>query len=1073
MKNNILNKKMSRKKNNTILIRILLILFSSLSTVFAQEKLEINTITGTVRDAHTKKPINAAQVSIQDKKTSVVTDEKGQFSIKISGLSDVLIITAYDYNKTEVAVKGRKSLIIELYSDNFNNYFKNIETPLGLIPNSAITSSIKSIDDLSQSTSFTADDALQSTLGGDIRATTRSGIAGVGSALFVRGINSININAQPLFVIDGVIWNNGYDIPTVHTGFYSNPLNYINVSDIESITEIKDGAALYGSKGSNGVILIKTKRSKNQVTKINLNISTGLTDIPGRLPMMGAEDFRTYASDMLGSYSDYLIKSGFSSGAVTSNLSNSDFLKNDPTQKSIYNTYHNNTDWSNEVYQRGVTTNYQINVSGGDDKQMSYLSLGYTNTQGVVKTTDLQRYNFKLNSDLKLTSKLTLGVNIGFSRIERAMLDDGINYYTSPTWLSVIKSPFLSPNTVTLSGEKTTDLASYDGFGVGNPNGLIEYSVNNTTKKDRSNLTIAPVYKISPELSVSTLFDYSMDKVNEGHFTPMYFTIPYYIENRGTSYNDVTSLTMRNTNIYNDTKITYEQTFNKQHHVKALYGWRYTNNYLELDYAEEHNTGANYNTLITGGYSYLNVSGINNYTKSISNYVNLEYDFNKKYLLTATVSLDGSSRFGNNTREGLHLFAQSWGVFPSVHGAWIVSSEDFMKNNELINFMKIHGGYSETGNDGIPDYQSKAYFTSQRFMDKANGLVISNLENNQIQWETTRKWDIGTDINLFNNRLSVSIDYFNGVTSNLLVQALLPDYTGLNYYLNNSGTMSNKGYELSLNIKALNFNKLKWELGCSVGHYENKILELPDGNITTSVYGADVLMTPGMPVGVFYGYRSLGVFATQTDADAANLKILNSDGSTSNFAAGDIHFQDINKDGTIDSKDKQIIGNPNPKFYGTISSNLIFDRFTLNAIFTYSYGNEVYNYYRSLLESGDAFYNQSTALLNRWTADGQITNQPKATYGDPMGNARFSNRWIEDGSYIKLKSVTLSYDLPIKSNYIEGVNLWISANNLLTFTKYLGLDPEFSSGNSVYYQGIDAGLVPQTKNYYIGIKFKL
>ncbi len=224
---------------------------------------------------------------------------------------------------------------------------------------------------------------------------------------------------------------------------------------------------------------------------------------------------------------------------------------------------------------------------------------------------------------------------------------------------------------------------------------------------------------------------------------------------------------------------------------------------------------------------------------------------------------------------------------------------------------------------------------------------------------------------------------------------------------------------------------------------------------------------------MFYGYKTKGVFATQQDAAAANLKIKQVNGSTVDFGAGDIHFDDYVVDGIIDEKDKQVIGNPNPDLYGNITSKWMVKRFTLSTVFAYSYGNDVYNYYRSQLESGSGFYNQTTAMLNRWTADGQVTSQPRSVYGDPMGNARFSDRWIEDGSYLRFKNITLSYELPIKSKYFEGLNIWVAANNLFTVTNYLGLDPEFSAGNSVYYQGIDAGLIPQTKSYYVGIKLNL
>ena len=337
---------------------------------------------------------------------------------------------------------------------------------------------------------------------------------------------------------------------------------------------------------------------------------------------------------------------------------------------------------------------------------------------------------------------------------------------------------------------------------------------------------------------------------------------------------------------------------------------------------------------------------------------------------------------------------------------------------------------------------------------------------------------LGIDLGLFNDRLSFGFDYFNANTSDLLLLKQAPEVTGLGKYWTNGGTLENKGYELSVNWKVLNFKNLKWELGATVGHYANKITSLPVPDYSTTVYDGEIRTAVGQPVGSFYGYKSLGVFATQAEANLAGLSKVNSYGSISKFGAGDIKFEDVAdangiKDGIIDEKDKQIIGNPNPEFYGNITSKISYKQFTLSTVFTYSYGNDVYNYFRSQLESGKEFYNQSNAMVTRWTAEGQTTNQPKSIYGDPMGNARFSSRWIEDGSYLRMKNITLSYDLPIKSNYIEGLNLWVSANNLFTLTKYLGLDPESSANNSVYYQGVDAGLLPQTRSYYVGVKFNL
>jgi hypothetical protein len=300
-----------------------------------------------------------------------------------------------------------------------------------------------------------------------------------------------------------------------------------------------------------------------------------------------------------------------------------------------------------------------------------------------------------------------------------------------------------------------------------------------------------------------------------------------------------------------------------------------------------------------------------------------------------------------------------------------------------------------------------------------------------------------------------------------------PDITGLGSYWHNSGELSNVGFEAMANIKLLNLNSVKWEFGLSAGHYKNKIVSLPDGDYTTQVFGGEVLTSVGNPACVFYGYKTKGVFATQADADVANLSMTDKNGNSVPFGAGDIYFKDANSDGVINDLDKQVIGNPNPDIYGSVTNTISFGNITIDALVTYSYGNKVYNYLRSQLESGSYPYNQSTAMLNRWRAEGQQTSQPKAVYGDPMGNARFSDRWIEDGSYVKLKALTLSYKVPIKISFIEGINVWVSANNVFTLTKYLGRDPEFSANNPILYQGIDLGLMPNTRSYFVGIKLSL
>lgn len=1041
-----------------IILSFFLLAVSIPANGLENSKIEVK---GLVRDAHTKRPINAVQISTLDKKFSATTDEDGKFLIRVSSLMDVLVITAFDYNEIEIPVKGRESITINLYSDKFINNFKMVDEPAGPKRTSNSVSSANSLTDFSLSAGISADEMMKS-FGGDVRSISRSGIEGSGASLFIRGINSLNANAQPLFVVDGVMWNNLYDATSIHGGFFSNTLDDIDMNDIESITVLKDGTSIYGSKASNGVVLINTKRGKSMVTKINLNIYTGQQLQPKKLPLMNSDQFRIYASDLLRTQ-----------GVTSSDASNYGFLETDPSNAQTYNMYHNNTDWSKEVYHNGSTQNYNVSVRGGDEKALYYFSVGYAGGNEVVKNASFERINSRFNANLNLVRNLTMGINIAYTQVGRNSFEDGVSEF-SPTWLSKIKAPFESPYSFTSTGAISKNYEESDIFGVGNPTAILEYYDVNNAKNFRYNLGFSPSYKITPEFTLSSMFDYSLDKTSERRFIPEGYTPEVYLEKYNVySTSEINSQVMRNTAIFDDTRLTYQKKFGNWHNLQAIWGWRYLINYYEAEYAEGHNSGSNTNTTLSKSLDYQEVDGVNDMSKSISNYINVDYNFDDRYFATATLSVDGSSRFGKETESGFSLFGRSWAVFPSLSAGWKISSEKFMEKVNFVDFLKLRAGYGLTGNDGIQDYASLAYFATIQFMSKGNGLVISNLQNSKIQWETTAKSNAGLDFALFNNRLTGSFDVYSSKTSNLLISKELPDVTGLGEYWTNSGSMTNQGFEASLNLKVLNLRDLKWELGLGIGHYKNKITSLPNGDYVTSVYDGEVLTSVGNPAGVFYGYKTNGVFATNAAAEAASLKVYNTDGSYSSFQAGDVNFKEVKADGIIDENDKQIIGDPNPDFYGSISTKVTIKKLAISALFSYSYGNDVYNYTRSLLEAGSDYANQTTAILRRWTAEGQITSQPKAYYGDPMGNNRFSDRWIEDGSYIRLKTLSVSYPFPIKSNFIDGFTLWASANNLVTFTKYLGVDPEFSPGNSIYYQGVDAGLLSSSKSFFLGVNINL
>jgi hypothetical protein len=412
-----------------------------------------------------------------------------------------------------------------------------------------------------------------------------------------------------------------------------------------------------------------------------------------------------------------------------------------------------------------------------------------------------------------------------------------------------------------------------------------------------------------------------------------------------------------------------------------------------------------------------------------------------------------------------------------------MSNEKWLSGVSGIDYLKLTVGYDESGNDNIDYSASRTYFMPETFLKTATGLQLANIENPEIQWETTRRWNFGLAGSFLKNRVQAGVDFYVNNTDNLLTRKSVNYMSGLKYYWCNGGSLRNIGVDVNLNTILVNTKDFKWQLGATFGHYKNEITSLPDGDYTTTIYGAEVLTSTGNPAGVFYGYKTSGVFATDAEAKAAGkngdyLKYPTGIKSNpyKNFRSGDVHFQDLSNDGIINADDKTIIGDPNPDIYGNIFTTLSYKKWTLDVNFKYSFGNDVYNYQRSQLESLNGFYNQTYAAVNRWTCEGQKTDMPRVcapTSDEWVDNERFSDRWIEDGSFLKLKKVRLSYELPLNMSWIQGLTVWGEANNLFVLTKYTGEDPEFSCGNSVLYQGIDAGLLRQGRSFNLGVKINL
>ncbi len=1068
--------KISKLKNSIIHFykcSLLVVLVGSTVPAFAQNtavstktvEVSADSLTGKVIDAVTKKALAGAKIQTTNPRVSAMTDENGAFSIKLLPYLRTLIVTAPGYDKKEVAVyQSVGSIEIYIYPSVFSNVYADEITAFGPKRKATISTAIKSFELESQS-SYSIDAEFKKQLSGDMLLNIHSGSPATGARMLIRGINSLNSNTQPLIIVDGVIFDNLSERQSLHLGNYLNPLSGLDMNDIQSISVLKDGTSIYGSKGGNGVIIINTNRGRSMATKITVSGMLGYNQKPQVTPMMNADQYRIYLSDLL------------KSPDAQKNLSEQYFLNTDP-DFIYYNKYHNNTNWVDQVYRNGTTQSYNVAVNGGDEIALYNLSIGLTNSLSTLRKNDFNRINARFNSDINLTDKLNTVFDISYLQATRKLRNDGIaeSYRTqinSPGYLSLIKSPFLTPYQYSNDRALTTKLDTYDFLKIANPNAILEYGLGHT-QQTNFNMSVVPDYKVNKNLNISSRFSFSMINLSENMYSPMYGVAPYIeLENEMISNNHVKTQFARQTSIFSDTKAHWNKTTD-EHSYDLNAGVRFMYDTYKSEYAEGHNTGSDQVREMSGSLQYKAVSGDDDPYKLLSYYGLFNYGFRDKYFAEAALAFETSSRFGNKTNSGLNMLGVSWAVFPSLNAAWLISSENFMKNVNFVNMLKMRAGIGASGNDDIESTAARTYFSAVKYSYYLTGVHINNIANPAIQWETVTKRNLGLDASLFNDRLSLSFDMYNNTTNNLLVLKTPAPYSGMGTYWTNDGKLSNRGYEANFNARVISTKDLNVTLGASIAAYKNKILSLTDGDYSTKVYGAEILTAVNQPIGQFVGYQTNGVYSTADDAALDGLSVIETTGAQVALEAGDVRFIDQNNDKIIDDKDKVVIGNSNPDFFGAINAGLKYKGLGVQLVFNYTYGNDIYNYLRSQLENGSTFSNQSMALNNRWITEGSKASIPRSEYGDPKGNNRFSDRWIEDGSYLRLKTLEVSYDLPIgKINFLQGVTIWASANNLFTITNYLGVDPEFSAGNSTLYQGIDTGLLPQSRSFFAGFKVYL
>ncbi|MCM4157234.1 SusC/RagA family TonB-linked outer membrane protein [Gramella sp. AN32] len=1016
-------------------------------------------ITGVVKNVTTGALLSGINIEVPNF-SAVISNDDGTFTIHVPNLDTPLLLKGDGYQIKEFPLYGKSSVEILLYEAGYPSFYNNTQMPSGEKMESKVPYATGNIHDREAQWGASATEAVGGYIQGKVSGvyvTRRSGAPNVGADILIRGYNSLYATNKPLIIIDGMIYDDEDYGAGLNQNFVNSPISNIDIKDIEDISFIKDGSSLYGTKGGNGVMLITTTRAEELTTKIDFAMYGGFNLRPDKLPILGAGQYRTYLSELLTT-----------KGLTQEGLQAQPFM-NDAVGSPEYYQYHNNTNWQDRVFETiSVNQNYYMKIQGGDNIAKYALSVGYLGNEGIIQNTGLTRYHSRFNADLQVSPKLNIHSNLSFVYGEQDLRNQGRSM-TSPLNLSLIKAPFLSENQIDDNGQVSPNLSDSDIFNTSNPVAILNNAQGlNKNYRFFGNLNFG--YEFNNSIHLNSIVGLNYSKVRENFFIPDIGVVNDTLRT-GVVRNKSGSEVQRLFTLYNDTYLDYQKV-SGYHSFDSRLGFRLQANKAESDYGYGFNSATDDFTSVGAGTNSLRqVGGFLGDWNWLNVYLATNYGYKNKYFLSLNLALDGSSRFGSEAQDwALGIGNEKFAFMPSLAGAWLISSESFMEGS-AINFLKLRASYGLSGNDDIGNYTSKTYYVSQNLLG-LQGLVRGNIGNPELQWEIVKKANLGLDISFLKERLSASVDVFSNNTDNMIIYEPVNESTGMEYVISNSGEMRTNGIDVSMNARVIG-GDFKWDIGMTASKYDNEVQSLPVERIVTNFGEATFITTEGRPANLYYGLESNGVYTTNADAMADGLNKRLPNGELAAFRGGDIKFTDFNNDGIIDENDRNIIGDPNPDWVGMFNNKMSYKNITLNAIFTFSAGNDVYNGTRALLEGMSGFENQTQAVLNRWRTDGQQTDIPRVSWGDPMGNSSFSSRWIEDGSYVRLKTLILSYDIPMNDNTFKYAKVYVTGNNIFTATDYLGYDPEFSGSSSIYSKGVDLGLEPQFTTYQLGLRLGL
>ena len=967
------------------------------------------TVQGVVKD-QTGETVIGASVMEKGTTNGTITGIDGDFSLNMSS-NGTLVVSFVGYKTQEVQVKGQKQLQVVL-SEDAEMLDEVVVIGYGTMKKSDLTGAVSSIGnkDIKDSPVSNLGQAIQGKISGV--QIVDAGKPGDNVSIKIRGLGSIN-NCDPLVVIDGVPTDLG--------------LSSLNMADVERLDVLKDASAtaIYGSRGANGVVMITTKRGTEGKGKLAVSANYSFQNATNVPSLLNAAQYAELSNDMM-------VNSGRNPNPEWAN----------PSELGA------GTDWMDELLRTGVMQNYTVSYSGGNEKSHYYVSGGFLDQSGIVKSVNYRRFTFQSNSDAQVLKWLKFSNNITFSADTKKSGSYNIGDALKALPIYPVKNE---------DGSWSGPDGNSEWYGsTRNPIGPTELNKSQTDGYNfLANLTAELTF--TKWLKFKSTFGYDAKFWFIDNFTPKYNWKPTPTEEPSRYKSDNKSFTYLWDNYF-----LFDHTFAEKHRVGLMAGmsaqWN-TNDYLNAQ--KNVFMFDNVHEMDNGEEMYA-IGGNETEWALLSYMARVNYSYEDRYLLTATIRRDGSSRFGKKHR---------WGTFPSVSVAWRASQEKWFPKNDYINDLKVRAGYGVTGSQAsVGNYSYLASYNTSVYpfgisSGNQTALVSSTLANPYIHWEEVAQTNIGFDASLFNSRVMFSFDAYLKETRDMLVKASIPITSGFEdttTTYTNAGKVRNQGIEMSLHTINLT-GELGWETNLTATYNKNKIKDL---NSDVPYYINQInnsyvtMLAKDYPINVFYGYVTDGIFQNQSE--------VNTHAVQPGAEPGDIRFRDLNNDGVINDSDRTVIGNPNPSWLFSMNNSLSYKGFELSVFLQGIAGNKIYNANNIDNTGMAAAYNQTTDVLKRWQGEETSNSMPRAVFGDPNQNTRVSDRFVENGSYLRLKNITLSYTFPkqwLQKAQIENARLSLSCENVATITGYSGFDPE------VGINGIDQNRYPISRTFSLGLNF--